>query len=66
MTFVSVERNMRGFSYHRDWKSITEFWEAIIYQRDNENNEIEWARCFNEQGGEVAKYRRGYRIPEEF
>ena len=65
MTFTSIQRNMRGFNYQHDWYSVNDFWEGMKHQRDNENDEVEWAKCFNEMGTEVAEYRRGYEIPRQ-
>ena len=62
--YVSVERNMRGFTYQRDWNRVAGFWRAMEHQRDNENDEVNWAKCFDEHGEEVAYYRRGFEIPK--
>ena len=61
---TGIVRNFRGFSYRDDWSDVDAFWKAMIRQRDTENDEVNWAKCFDEHGTEVAEYRRGHDIEQ--
>jgi len=61
--FLSIERNMRGFSYTREFNTEDGYKKAMIFQRDNENDEVEWSKLIDtETGTQVTEYRRGMTI----
>lgn len=63
--YTSIQRNMRGFNYQRDYRTLKDFWVDMSFQISHENDEIEWAKLFDAQSGdEVAHYRRGCEFPE--
>jgi len=62
--YVSVEKNMRGFIYKREWARDIGFWRAMKFNIEKENDEIEWALLIDDMGVVQAKYRRGTIIPK--
>jgi len=61
--YLSLERNMRGFSYIREFDKESSFWKAMVYQRDSENDEVEWSVLTDtETGKQITEYRRGMSI----
>jgi len=58
--FLSIERNFRGFTYTREFNTEAGFTRAMVFQRDNENDEVEWAKLINmETGANTTEYSRG-------
>jgi hypothetical protein len=54
---------MRGFSYTREFNTEDGYKKAMIFQRDNENDEVEWSKLIDtETGTQVTEYRRGMTI----
>jgi hypothetical protein len=61
--YLSIQRNMRGFSYTKEFNTKEEYRNAMVFQRDNENNEVEWSKLINtETGKKEAVYYRGMNI----
>lgn len=61
--FLSIERNMRGFTYTNEFNSEAEYNKAMVYQRGNENDEVDWSKLLDtETGVQVTEYRRGMTI----
>lgn len=56
---VSLERNMRGFFYTREFHKSEDFLTAMKFNIENDNNEIEWAKLFDEFGEPMSTYNRG-------
>jgi len=51
---------MRGFTYTREFNTIEGFKRAMLYQRDNKNNEVEWSKLIDTETGEtIGEYTRG-------
>ena len=58
--YLSIERNFRGFTYTRQYNTEYDFKKTMIFQRDNEGNEVEWSKLFDTETGEkVTEYYRG-------
>ena len=62
--FVSIERNMRGFNYQRDWRTEKGFWKAMEHNIKKENDEIEWSKLFDNYGTLIAEYNRGCELKQ--
>ena len=61
--FLNVERNMRGFTYIYEFDTENEYKKAMIHQRDNGNDAVEWSKLIDtETGVQVTEYRRGMTI----
>ena len=60
---VSIQRHYRGFNYQQEYETKEHF-NADMEQEHKGNDEVCWAHLFDEHGGMVATYRRGYAMAE--
>ena len=64
--YLSIERNFRGFTYTRMFDTERGYKKAMIYQRENERDEVEWSKLIDTETGEmVTEYKRGMTIINE-